>query len=276
MNCKHLYSKASYGINMRKQILILPLIFIFLITIVSAQYSGSYSQQGAEYFTSGLVINLVYPHEAHINETLTLFGSAYGFDGKLKDIDDIECIIGIVSPHGDRLLLLNESVMSTAYDDKIIIAEINGTFLYELGYYQFNANCEEGIRGGYFSGEILIEQKPEDKHNDEANGILIAIILIPLLVALLLIIGAGLLGEAHAVLRFISYLLVLPFSWVSFHFGMLGLVKYNALTELQVGVGNMVYWTGWLFFVMIFYIIIYLVYVAFQVAAQKRKARLEL
>jgi len=33
---KHLYSKASYGNNMKKQILLLPLVFIFLLTFVSA------------------------------------------------------------------------------------------------------------------------------------------------------------------------------------------------------------------------------------------------
>ncbi len=140
-----------------------------------------------------------------------------------------------------------------------------------LYYFNFTAS----------SGEYVIELCDESttqviiKEDEAKMSFLGTITLLPLIIAFLFIFGAGYLSDKHSILRFLSYMFILPLSWVSFHFGMIGIVKYLNLTELQIAIGDTTYWMGWIFFALIFYWFVYLIKTAFDTSAQRKKEQLE-
>lgn len=106
--------------------------------------------------------------------------------------------------------------------------------------------------------------------------IIAAIILLPLLFGFLVMWGvSGLDGERHSVLKIFLSLLSFVMFFVSFHMGLVAVVKYFDFPELQLVIGQVTYWSYWLFAVIIIYWLIYGFVVATRVAAQKRRERLE-
>jgi len=106
--------------------------------------------------------------------------------------------------------------------------------------------------------------------------ILAVIILLPMLLSLIMLVGAATMGENHAALRIGLFLLsIIPF-FSAMHFGVLSLVEFlPAFTELQEAIGSTVYWVGIIFFVIVSYFIIYMIYALFNNLAEKKKERLE-
>lgn len=102
-----------------------------------------------------------------------------------------------------------------------------------------------------------------------------AIILLPMLFAFLLLIGAINLNEEHGALKVTMFLLAPIFFWTSLHFGVLSIIQYYDFPALENILGTTVWWSGLLFFGIVSYFMIYFIYKAFQVAAQKKKERLE-
>lgn len=270
-NWKHLYSRTSYGINMRKQILILPIFFLFLLTFVASAPWDS-GETIIQISTGDNTLELIYPKDPYykINEPFTVHIHALNSSGTALTNDEFDCQGHFYDTQSNHLLDIF-SVPEGIYDEDF---NINTTLTNSIGTKPYNIYCNSTTESGFISGLFFITEDSEEK-STTGNGLLIAIILIPLILALLLIVGAGFLGEAHGVLKLVSYLLVIPFTWVSFHFGMIGLVKYNGLIELQTAIGTTTYWLGWLFFTIIFYVLIYIVYTAFTQASQNKKARLE-
>ena len=102
--------------------------------------------------------------------------------------------------------------------------------------------------------------------------ILAAIILLPMILAIMMLIASATLdGEEHPALKVALFLLsIIPF-FASMHFGMLSVVKFYDFPELQNAIGDTTYWVGIMFFILITYFIIYLFYKAVHSAAQKRE-----
>lgn len=139
--------------------------------------------------------------------------------------------------------------------------------------YQFNLTVPEG---DYIvqlcdnsTREIRVTQ------GDDSNMIIAALILIPMLFAIVLIIWASILSEEHATLKiFLSYLTVIPF-FTSLHFGMISIAEFYNFPALEEAIGTTVYWAGWIFVILIVYVLIYATWKGVAAAAQAKKERVE-
>jgi hypothetical protein len=135
---------------------------------------------------------------------------------------------------------------------------------------------------GYHTAEIMCKLNNTEflgeckfKVGDDDNMIIGAIIIVPIILAIVLLVGAATLSEQHSAMKIGLFLLsILPF-FSSLHFGMVAVAKYYDFPELQEAVGSTVYWVGIIFGVIITYFIIYLVYMMFHAMAQNKKERLE-
>lgn len=137
----------------------------------------------------------------------------------------------------------------------------------EAGVYSASIDCQ--VNSTEYRGECKFSV-------EEDVGMLGFFILIPLILAGLLVWGAGSMdGDEHPVFKWFLFLLAPLFFFVALWFGMLMLVKYYDFPELQNAIGDVVYWFGIVWGVMVVYFIIYGIYKMVHVAAQKRKERLE-
>jgi hypothetical protein len=109
----------------------------------------------------------------------------------------------------------------------------------------------------------------------EVSSLFSAIIILPLVFGFVLLAGAFMFGDDHAVLKIFLFLLAYCMMFVSLWFAEQTLIKYLQFTELQSSIGTVTWIVGIVFFVLLAYILIHAFIVATQVAAQDKKARLE-
>ena len=109
---------------------------------------------------------------------------------------------------------------------------------------------------------------------DSGNMILFGIIILPMILAIVFMVASLGLGEDHAILKIALFLLSPIMFFVSLHASLIGLVKMYNFPEMQEFIGSTTYWFGWFVIVVISYFVIYFIYKAFQIAAQKRSERL--
>jgi Ca2+/Na+ antiporter len=106
--------------------------------------------------------------------------------------------------------------------------------------------------------------------------VIAAIILLPLLLGIMFLVSGFLLNsDEHKVMRIFLFLLSIPSFLTSLHFGLISIVKFYDFPELQDAVGSTTYWVGLVFFAIISYFIIYLFHWIVNVAAQRKKEKLE-
>lgn len=137
--------------------IILALMFLFLFSFVAGQELEvlKHESQGTAYFIGdGFTVNVLHPEMLQIGENFYIYMSFYDKNGKLQDKDDAECLIGILSPKLDRVVLYEEQNMTFIYNNSIFIVEVDGSFINESGYYSYNFNCDDGTGtvGGYSKG----------------------------------------------------------------------------------------------------------------------------
>jgi hypothetical protein len=143
---------------MGKKIILGLFCFLFLFSFVTAQEhtGGEYSKQGAAYMDSGVIVNTLIYDAVKINDPITLYMTPYELTGKTLDNSTTVCRVGIVSPDGSRLLLLEQANFTIIGENDIWTSIIPGAFLNETGEYLYNWDCQEGIRGGYFNGIFTV------------------------------------------------------------------------------------------------------------------------
>lgn len=151
--------------------------------------------------------------------------------------------------------------------DNGTLTQLNGSIYY------FNFTLGEGtyivrLCDGT-TREVYVETK------EDSNMILFAIILLPMVLAVIFILASISMGDDHAVLKIALFLLAPVLFFVSLHASLIALIKVYNFPEMQEFIGTTVYWFGWFLFVLFSYFIIYFIYKAFQMAAQKKKERLE-
>jgi len=105
---------------------------------------------------------------------------------------------------------------------------------------------------------------------------------LPLLFGIAFIAGTAILAKEHAVLRWVAFLF-LPISfWMSLTLGSQAVkTEIPAMIDNvnQTGFGGLmtdsISYTGWLFFILISYLVIYLIYWAFTTMQANKKKKLE-
>lgn len=107
------------------------------------------------------------------------------------------------------------------------------------------------------------------------NMIIAAIVLLPLLFGFLIMLGAWSLdGEEHSILKIFLFLLSFIMFYVSFHFGMIAVVKFFDFPELQLLIAKTVFWSWWMFGVIVIYWLVYGFVKVVHLAAQRKEERL--
>lgn len=276
---KKIYKGANPKNTMfQKSISLFAILFLFTLVMASSVSAVKPVDQTFS-GTNGLQIEFPSFSYGKVNTSVEMPFHVYNLQDGRAVTSGVSCTLHIYEMDGHHIYIDTVTTTEHTYDYEF---EINDSTFTYTGEYRFVNTCEcvgcgvdnEDL-GGFVTHnfEITSDGLPDD--TEEGSGILIVLIIIPIIIALLLILGSAFLGEQHSILRWVSYFMVLPFSWVSFHFGTIALVKYFDMVEFQIAIGSTVYWSGWVFFALIFYLIIYLVYTAFQVAAQKKKAKLE-
>lgn len=183
----------------------------------------------------------------------------------------INCSFHIYNSTGNHVFEGNDVTPSHNYDYEVII---NDSVFVNEGFYSVQIYCANANLGGFAKHNFYISSDGLPK-NLAGTGFLSILILIPLIFGLFMLIGGVSMGEDHTVLRIFLFLLSVPMVWVSFHFGMIGLIRYYGLTVLQDVVGTTTYWMTWLFFVLVSYFIIYAIWKSFEVMAQDKEGRMK-
>ena len=115
-----------------------------------------------------------------------------------------------------------------------------------------------------------------DQRTEERDRMALGIFaLLPFLFGVALLMGVSFMDERHNPLK-IFVLLLLPICfWASMHLSITIAVEVYEITALSNLLGTTVYWTIWVFFILLMYFLIYLFFYFTHVAAQEKKARLE-
>ena len=147
------------------------------------------------------------------------------------------------------------------------LTQLNGSIYYfnfTLGEGEYVVSLCDGS-----TQEVYVET------TEDSNMILFGIIILPMILAIIFILSSIGMGDDHAVLKIALFLLAPVLFFVSLHASMLALIKVYDFPEMQEFIGTTSYWFGWFLFVLFSYFIIYFIYKAFQMAAQKKRERLE-
>jgi len=150
---------------------LLGIVLLFSLTFISAQeqQGGQFSKQGALYMDSGIIVNTLVYDTIELNKDIYLYMTPYEQSGKTLDSTTVDCRVGIVSPDGSRLYLLESNDNFTIIgNDDIWVGLLPGTFLNETGEYLFNWDCQGTIRGGYFNSHVLVTKTGENLEESES------------------------------------------------------------------------------------------------------------
>ncbi len=261
---------------MNKQIIIFT--FIFLVLFSFAYAAQPQNVQLSESVPALSVI--LYPKDDYFlyNSTFNFHVHMINRSGYPVNNTNFDCSAHFYSTQNNHLLDLASLPDATHDWDEYFV--INRTLTTENGTHPYNVWCWEMddqanlISYAYVSAAFYITDDSEEKQLN-GSGLLAIIILIPIILAIFMIIGSATLGQDHNVLKIFLYLLSVPMLWISLHFGMIGLVKYYGLVELQESIGTFTYWTAWLFFVFVTYFIFYWIYKITNYMANKKDKELK-
>lgn len=138
--------------------------------------------------------------------------------------------------------------------------------------YYFNLTVSEGD----YIIRLCDNSTREIRVLEEDNQMIPAIIiLIPMILAIILVVGAATFGRDHTALKIFLFLISVILFFVSMHFAVLGIVKFYAWPELLDVIGTTSYWFGITFVVIIVYFLLYIVWKGLGIISQKKKENLE-
>jgi len=151
--------------------------------------------------------------------------------------------------------------------------------------YEYNASkLSKGIYSAFMDCNITSDENVTTRYEGECKFevtygdkmIISVIILLPMILSLILLIGAiSLNPEDHKALKLFLFLLSpIPF-FASMHIAMISVIKFYDFPELQNLMGSTTYWVGWIFFIVITYFVIYLFYMIIHHIGENKKERLK-
>lgn len=124
---------------------------------------------------------------------------------------------------------------------------------------------DNGFASAYY------DVKPEG----ESIGFLWLIVLLPLIFVGLLLFATYGLSEEHHMLKVVAYFFTFIGLWISYHHSAIILSNYYGFDALQNAIGDVTYYVGVTFFVIMSYFIVYAIYSMVQTAMQDKKERMQ-
>jgi hypothetical protein len=145
---------------------------------------------------------------------------------------------------------------------------VNQTFRPNIsGDYMAMANCTKGVN--HYTAGLGFTIGGED------DMIISALIIAPVLFAIVLLIWTHSLGEAHPILKTFLSLSSFVLFWLSLQLGLSALIKFYSFPEMQNTLGFAVKISGYVFFIIVAYWLIYLIYVMVNQVNEKKTEKLE-
>jgi hypothetical protein len=243
---------------------------IFLISIVSTiAVKPSVSSTGIE----GELVLLMPLYDAiQFNSSMKFHVHILNSSGKLLTANQTTCTGHWYYPNGSHIIEMDSNDDSNGIEEVFII---NSSQTGYIGVQQVNVWCNSTQQEyGYFEGGYYLTESGK-LTNTNGTGILIGIMFIPFLFAIIFLIGGVSLGQTHGVLKIFLYLLSVPMVWVSLNIGLIGLIEFYGLSNIQNLVAEFTFWISVVYSVMITYFVIYAVWKMFDTMAQKKKEKLE-
>jgi hypothetical protein len=175
------------------------------------------------------------------------------------------CNITINYPNGSSYILNQEMTNSIVY------------FNYTLpdttlnGEYNTIVYCNDGSQNGYSLFSFMINNYGD---NEKPSGILAVIILIPLIMAIIFLMGGISLGVEHTAIKIFLLLLSMLSFFSTMYFAVINLTKFYNFVEMGDAIANSIYIIGFVTLALFCYFIIYLITKAIHAAALNKESKL--
>ena len=195
------------------------------------------------------------------------------------------CERALVCPDGACKFWLKDTEGNTVQHNTLITfsagtetydVTVNTSILNSLGEYSYTFQCEGAEKAGWVSsGFEIINSTTTTTEETQEGGILILLSLLPFLFTIALFFACSFMGEEHSPLKFFTLLLIPIGFWSSMHFATITLAEYYSFLPMLEVVGTTMYWTGWLFFIIVSYLLLFLIYKMVVSHKEKNKENLE-
>jgi hypothetical protein len=224
------------------------------------------------------------------SETLTGYSMAYPKLLSYKAGEDFELHFHIFNQTGAQMNFSNSSCYfhlynSTDHIEKYglsfeapndYVAFVNGTYTKTPGEYPFVAYCGNGGYGAFVSGMVQTTATGLPWAENEDLTPVAVIILLPFLLGVIILISAITLDpEDHAALKIGLFLFsYLPF-YMSLWWGAEAAGRWYNFPSLSTAIGDGTFYGIIFFILLVFYVVAYFIWKAFEMMAQNKKERLK-
>lgn len=252
-------------LNSKTNFIFIILLCVLIVPFVSAKIGVS-SDAGTGLTVIAPQIN-AYPYNMNVEFHVHVYNST---GARIND-SLLTCLMHLYNQSDNHIMRQNMTQDKGDYS-----ATINTTVLSYRGHYAYIIDCIRGSQGGFTSGSFIVNELGVDVSDEPSNLTpLSVIIVLPLILAIIMMIGAATLdGESHAALKIGLFLLSsVPF-YISLYWGGLVVINYYNFPLFTEAIADGVFWLGMMFFVIITYFIIYAFYILVKKAAQKENERL--
>lgn len=247
---------------MRKQTILILMILLFIPFCFAVK-----PIQTTENTLTGL--NIIYPKFDFfpLNTNSKLHFHVYNSTFFLLKNTTTSCNLHLYNSTGNHIF---ETYIPFDSNEMEFYFDLNTTYSQHKGNYGLLIYCNNSREAGFVSESFTIGYEPE------SSGFPLGIIiLVPMLLALMLLIGSFFLGEEHTALKiFLFVLSFIPF-FISMNYGLVVLIKYFNFPILENLVSSHVYWITLFLFVLIVYFIIYWIWKIVEFMAERKKNSLE-
>ena len=227
--------------------------FLFLISFpsifaVQTQIINNFIEQ-----ESSTGLQILYPNNPYhkLGDDLDFYFHVFNSTNHLIPTDEVFCDFHLYEP------VKNEHVLETVpivYGVEFEI-ELNDSILTKKGMYEFNLWCNSTQgEAGFVSGGFIVNDAGQETKD---TSFLAIIALIPLILAIILMLGASSMSEEHSVLKIFLFLLSYSSLFISLWFAMIITVQLYNLFELQEAIGTFTLIMGSMYFVLITYFVFY-------------------
>jgi hypothetical protein len=218
-------------------------------------------------------LRIAYPQNSIFKqyEDITLQSQVYDDTGVKYSNTTATCDFSLYNSSGS--VLINKTMN---YDGNNFYTVINNSITSNNGRYTYIIQCATTGKGAYISRYFTVTTL--GNYTEDYNQNLTPIgmmLLLPLLLSLIMLIGAATLdGDVHAAMKIGLFLLSsIPF-YISLYWGSLVITHYYNIPLLTDAIADGVFWLGIMFVVIITYFIINAFYLLVKQAAQKKEEKL--
>lgn len=254
---------------MNKKLYWLALLFILIVATPllavkpSPQLSGLTNNQ----------LSILYPKNEFFirGSNLTLHFHVHNASGSVLSNSTTDCLIHVYDYKNSHIVQQKMIFDGFDFEAKLYQNASNRSGLYPIEVYCNNSAGYYGFLSSFY--EITIDGYAKD----DAAGIplIVVLVLVPLIFGFFLLYSAFNLSDEHDILK-IGLYLVSFFTFVSsFNFGMVGVVKFFDMPELQGVITTTNFVMIILFIIILFYFIIFGIKTMLANLVDKKKKRLE-